>query len=156
MTKTSLQNKLAESGRSMVEMLGVLAIIGVLSIGGIAGYTYGMTYYRANEIMNEVNIISATLVTRLAKQEPLAEGETYELETGDTLRTGNAVEVMSNGTLNTFTVSVSNVPNKVATRLENLTGDKVTVESTAETDTEENPTGQSTVNFTYDNWPDAE
>ena len=27
-----------ESGRSMVEMLGVLAIIGVLSIGGIAGY----------------------------------------------------------------------------------------------------------------------
>ena len=28
-----------ESGRSMVEMLGVLAIIGVLSVGGIAGYT---------------------------------------------------------------------------------------------------------------------
>ena len=26
-----------ESGRSMVEMLGVLAIIGVLSVGGIAG-----------------------------------------------------------------------------------------------------------------------
>ena len=29
--------KKLESGRSMVEMLGVLAIIGVLSIGGIAG-----------------------------------------------------------------------------------------------------------------------
>ena len=28
-----------ESGRSMVEMLGVLAIIGVFSVGGIAGYT---------------------------------------------------------------------------------------------------------------------
>ena len=27
----------AQSGRSMVEMLGVLAIIGVLSVGGIAG-----------------------------------------------------------------------------------------------------------------------
>ena len=27
-----------ESGRSMVEMLGVLAIIGVLSVGGISGY----------------------------------------------------------------------------------------------------------------------
>ena len=26
-----------ESGRSMIEMLGVLAIIGVLSVGGIAG-----------------------------------------------------------------------------------------------------------------------
>ena len=29
--------KQKEKGRSMVEMLGVLAIIGVLSIGGIAG-----------------------------------------------------------------------------------------------------------------------
>ncbi len=27
-----------QCGRSMIEMLGVLAIIGVLSIGGIAGY----------------------------------------------------------------------------------------------------------------------
>ena len=31
----------SQSGRSMVEMLGVLAIIGVLSIGGIAGYLRG-------------------------------------------------------------------------------------------------------------------
>ena len=41
-----------ESGRSMVEMLGVLAIIGVLSIGGIAGYTMAMNRYRANEIID--------------------------------------------------------------------------------------------------------
>ncbi len=41
-----------ESGRSMVEMLGVLAIIGVLSIGGIAGYTIAMNRYRANEIID--------------------------------------------------------------------------------------------------------
>ena len=39
-----------ESGRSMVEMLGVLAIIGVLSVGGIAGYTMAMRKYKANEI----------------------------------------------------------------------------------------------------------
>ena len=44
-----------ESGRSMVEMLGVLAIIGVLSIGGIAGYTMAMNRYRANEIIDAVN-----------------------------------------------------------------------------------------------------
>ena len=31
-----------ESGRSMVEMLGVLAIIGVLSVGAIAGYSKAM------------------------------------------------------------------------------------------------------------------
>ena len=37
--KMNKQQMTTESGRSMVEMLGVLAIIGVLSIGGIAGYT---------------------------------------------------------------------------------------------------------------------
>ena len=41
-----------ESGRSMVEMLGVLAIIGVLSVGGIAGYTMAMNKYRANEALS--------------------------------------------------------------------------------------------------------
>ena len=45
-----------ESGRSMVEMLGVLAIIGVLSIGGIAGYTMAMNRYRANEAMAAANM----------------------------------------------------------------------------------------------------
>ena len=31
-----------ESGRSMVEMLGVLAIVGVLSVGGVYGYGVAM------------------------------------------------------------------------------------------------------------------
>ncbi len=44
----------SESGRSMVETLGVLAIIGLLAIGGIAGYRYAMDKYNANEILNEV------------------------------------------------------------------------------------------------------
>ena len=44
-----------ESGRSMVEMLGVLAIIGVLSIGGIAGYTRAMRGWNANEILDAAN-----------------------------------------------------------------------------------------------------
>ena len=50
--------KKLESGRSMVEMLGVLAIIGVLSIGGIAGYTMAMNRYRANEILNAASMLS--------------------------------------------------------------------------------------------------
>ena len=47
-----------ESGRSMVEMLGVLAIIGVLSIGGIAGYTMAMNRYKANEVLNAASMLS--------------------------------------------------------------------------------------------------
>ena len=39
-------------GRSMVEMLGVLAIIGVLSIGGIAGYRYAMQQIETNKVLD--------------------------------------------------------------------------------------------------------
>ncbi len=46
-----------ESGRSMIEMLGVLAIIGVLSIGAIAGYNKAMIKYKTNKIIGEINTI---------------------------------------------------------------------------------------------------
>ena len=36
------------AGRSMIEMLGVLAIIAVLSVGGIAGYSKAMLMWRSN------------------------------------------------------------------------------------------------------------
>ena len=51
--------KKLESGRSMVEMLGVLAIIGVLSIGGIAGYVLSMNRYRANAMLDVANKYAA-------------------------------------------------------------------------------------------------
>ena len=45
----------------MVEMLGVLAIIGVLSVGGIAGYSKAMTKFKINKSMDQVT----TLVTKI-------------------------------------------------------------------------------------------
>ena len=44
-----------ESGRSMVEMLGVLAVMGILTIGGIAGFNYAMDKSKANDILDGVN-----------------------------------------------------------------------------------------------------
>ncbi len=71
-----------ETGRSMVEMLGVLAIIGVLSIGGIQGYTYAMNKYRANNVLNEVNMASHQLATALVTsrnaQKMLSLGNPYD------------------------------------------------------------------------------
>jgi len=55
-----------ESGRSMVEMLGVLAIIGVISIGGIAGYTYAMDRYRTNELLDGGYKRAYTISTQLS------------------------------------------------------------------------------------------
>ena len=43
-------------GRSMIEMLGVLAIIGVLSVGGIAGYSKAMHRYRINKFIDQVTL----------------------------------------------------------------------------------------------------
>ncbi len=46
-----------EQGRSMVEMLGVLAIIGVLSVGAIAGYSKAMMKYKLNQHAVAVNML---------------------------------------------------------------------------------------------------
>ena len=42
-----------EQGRSMVEMLGTLSIVGVLSAGAIGGYSYAMNKHRTNELIYE-------------------------------------------------------------------------------------------------------
>ena len=54
-----------QSGRSMVEMLGVLAIIGVLSIGGVAGYSTAMKRHRLNEIMRKTTLLFMDINTNL-------------------------------------------------------------------------------------------
>ena len=60
------KTKFSQSGRSMVEILGILAIIGVLSIGGIVGYSYAMDKYRANVTINDVNLRAVDLMAQIA------------------------------------------------------------------------------------------
>jgi len=57
-----------ETGRSMVEMLGVLAIIGVLSVGGIAGYSKAMNKYKINKTTDQVSMLVANLRTLFSSQ----------------------------------------------------------------------------------------
>ena len=52
-----LQADATFSGRSMVEMLGVLAIIGVLSVGAIAGYSKAMLRYKLNKQAEQLNTV---------------------------------------------------------------------------------------------------
>ena len=60
--------KKLESGRSMIEMLGVLAIIGVLSVGGIAGYSKAMNKFKTNKVADNVSMIVANIKTLYAQQ----------------------------------------------------------------------------------------
>jgi len=52
-----LKAKKDQFGRSMVEMLGVLAIIGVLSVGAIAGYNTAMMKYKLNKYAQITNLL---------------------------------------------------------------------------------------------------
>ena len=57
-----------EQGRSMIEMLGVLAIVGVLSVGGIAGYSKAMNKFKTNKVIDQVNMISTNIRTLYSSQ----------------------------------------------------------------------------------------
>lgn len=57
----SFHKNTSNQGRSMVEMLGVLAIIGVLSVFSIQGFSLAMRRHRANEIINVANKYALTV-----------------------------------------------------------------------------------------------
>ncbi len=77
-SKKQIQNQ-SQSGRSMVEMLGVLAIIAILSIGGIVGFRLAMNYYQANQIAHEMNIMRTDAQIKIAQgAEELTLGDPYD------------------------------------------------------------------------------
>lgn len=45
-----------QTGRTMIEMLGVLAVIGVLTIGGLQGYQYVMKRHRISTTIQQVAV----------------------------------------------------------------------------------------------------
>ena len=76
--KKQIQNQ-SQKGRSMIEMLGVLAIIAILSIGGIVGYKLAMNYYQADQIANEINLMRNDLKVKYALgNEELLLGDPYD------------------------------------------------------------------------------
>ena len=61
---TNPKSKNTETGRSIVEMLGVLAIMGVLTIGGNIGYNYAMNRHRANVLLEGASRRAIIVATR--------------------------------------------------------------------------------------------
>ena len=106
-----------ESGRSMVEMLGVLAIIGVLSIGGIAGYTLAMNRYRANEILDTAAKLAVVSMSANSKSANLSD---------------LGIDSLAGGTLvnaNDGTVTITVASNDVRNLIKDLAGNKMTSET---------------------------
>ena len=61
-TPVKFENDSVCTGRSMVEMLGVLAIVGVLSVGAIAGYGKAMFKYKLNKQTEQLNQVIGAIV----------------------------------------------------------------------------------------------
>ena len=55
-----------ECGRSMVEILGVLAIIGVLSVGGIAGYSKAMAKHKLTKTQDQLQLLTINIRSAFA------------------------------------------------------------------------------------------
>ena len=105
-----------ESGRSMVEMLGTLAIIGVLSIGGIAGYNYAMNKHRANTILGTVSEMAVTGSAQLIS------GNDLNLDSFGTKIDGSygfGYNGNYSGTGSDFSIDVGNIPAKVCEHIKN-------------------------------------
>ena len=115
-----MTNLKSQSGRSMVEMLGVLAIIGVLSIGGIAGYTMAMNRYKANEVINAAAMLS--IANQSSQSETATTLKGLGLKTdGTTTDTIHGCQLT--GTAKKATVTISCGTNTdIATAISNITG----------------------------------
>ena len=74
------QSDAPQCGRSMVEMLGVLAIIGVLSVGAVAGYSKAMFNYKINKSIDDIsNIVSNVRTAFNGKYEGLDSRDNIDL-----------------------------------------------------------------------------
>ncbi|MBR6674330.1 MAG: type II secretion system protein, partial [Alphaproteobacteria bacterium] len=71
---------ITQSGRSMVEMLGTLAIMGILSIGGIVGYNYAMSKHRANQVLQDIRLVYQELKYPNTVHQIVSEGSFPDIE----------------------------------------------------------------------------
>ena len=110
-----------EQGRSMVEMLGVLAVVGVLSAGGIAGYTYAMDRHRTNELLNEASKRAVVVASQIAsgRTPSLAEFGTGETA-GGTFATDAVTDIDD-----AVGIKVTGVKDSVCENLVKLENDRV-------------------------------
>lgn len=108
--------KTNQTGRSMLEMLVVLAIVGVLSIVAVAGLTYAMNKHRANATIYDVLSYATLILT----------GEIFEkTDIGSVLKTPETEQIQKTSmgyfidsikeTEDIFSVHIESVPEKVCT-----------------------------------------
>ncbi len=95
-----------QSGRSMVEMLGVLAIIGVLSVGGIAGYSKAMAKYKVNQALEQASTLMVNIRSVFANQTSFTDATTANVIALG-IPTGDMLNAAGNGMINPFNGAIT-------------------------------------------------
>ncbi|MBR4931649.1 MAG: hypothetical protein IKZ02_01335 [Alphaproteobacteria bacterium] len=104
-----------EIGRSMVEILGTLSVIGVLSVGGIMGYKFAVDKYQANQTINDINLRALDILIQQSENKPIS------LDEWENMATIFPIELVFDGetTEERALIQVSNVPQNVCKILVN-------------------------------------
>lgn len=128
-------------GRSMIELLSVLLIAALLSLGSIAGIRMALTWHESNQILNDVMIQAERLVTR----EGLNQGDIikplYLPESGKNIIT----LILEDG----FDVQVEQVEQRVCQHLINNKHDPIKSILINNQDNETICSGQNTLHFIF-------
>ena len=102
----TILSKIDQKGRSMVEMLGVLAIIGVLSVGGISGYSKAMAKFKLTKAQDQISMLLMNIRTAFATS-PSYDG----LNNSTAVSFGIAPGDMYSGSLSNIPASVDHLNN---------------------------------------------
>ena len=147
-----------QSGRSMIEILGVLAIIGVLSIAALSGFSYAMNRHKANETIHDVMLratnvpmIDEHYVERVGDYEWKFAGLPEDGQLGSFYRMHTVVSDLNEYI---YRVVVSDVPKRVCRQVLSLNPtdiDAIYVEGDKPSD-EECPNELNTMAFYFDEY----
>ena len=98
--------KSLQTGRSMIEMLGVLEIIGVISIGFLLSYRYAIDKYKADATLDEISRRLVVVSLQYAKGYPLNMDEF-----ASTTQTGYPVQAaLKDKDIGAYSIKLTNVP----------------------------------------------
>lgn len=132
-----------QSGRSMIEMLGVLAIVGMLTVGGIMGYSSATSKLQLNNTTESIQMLTSNIRELFSAQPDYAGLDTTATAgagvieetvlinagavpdslinaaaTGFENAWGGGIDVVQAGTNNVdFTVTIGAIPEEACTKL---------------------------------------
>ena len=128
-----MMRKINESGRTMLEMMGVLAIMGIIMYGAIVGIGFGVDLYKVTATHSDLEEISQTVMDLYSWSDGfpddvdigavLCNKELAPMPCGDALAsrwTEGHIDIEGSSDHSYFIVHVTDIPEMACKRLEKM------------------------------------